>query len=42
MDISYGEFKKTMKIIRTIDQEAFVSVLHVHNVYGKFFIEPIK
>lgn len=42
MDISFGEVKETMKIIRKIDKDAFVSVLLVQNVYGKFFIQPLK
>ena len=42
MDISFGEVKETMKVIRKIDKDAFVSVLLVQNVYGKFFIQPLK
>ena len=42
MDIAIGEIKNTMRIIKKIDPDAFVSVLQVHNVYGKFYLPPLK
>lgn len=42
MDVSAGEIKMAVKVTREIDKNAFISVLHVHNVYGRFFIKPLQ
>ncbi len=41
-DVSASEMKTVVKVVKDIDKDAFISVLHVHNVYGKFYIKPIK
>lgn len=42
MDVSANEIKTAVKAAREIDPNAFISVLHVHNLYGKFYIKPLK
>ncbi len=40
--VSSFEVKKLVKLVRTIDPEAFINVSHSSQVYGKFFIKPVK
>ena len=40
--ISMYEVKKTVRIIREADPQAFVTVVELKQVYGNFFIPPIK
>ncbi|MBQ9457163.1 MAG: YitT family protein [Bacilli bacterium] len=40
--ISMYEVKKTVQIIRNADPAAFVTVVELKQVYGNFFIPPIK
>lgn len=40
--ISMYEVKKTVRIIREADPRAFVTVVELKQVYGNFFIPPIK
>lgn len=42
MDVSASEIKTAVKAARDVDPNAFISVLHVHNLYGKFYIKPLK
>ena len=42
MVIQSVELKKTIKLIRELDQESFVGVTSLQQVYGRFFIKPIK
>jgi len=42
MVIQSVELKKTLRIIRELDKDAFISVMNLQQVYGKFFIKPIK
>lgn len=40
--ISSYEVKKTVNLIRSLDDAAFVSVTELKQVYGRFFMRPIK
>lgn len=40
--VSSFEVKKLVKLVRTVDAEAFINVSHSSQVYGKFFIKPVK
>ncbi len=42
MDVSANEIKLAVKYAQEIDKDAFISVLDVHNLYGKFFIKPLQ
>ena len=42
MVVSSYEIKSTVKIIQEADPTAFVSVTELKQVYGRFFIKPIK
>ena len=42
MIVSSYEIKSTVKIIQEADPTAFVSVTELKQVYGRFFIKPIK
>lgn len=42
MVVSSYEIKSTVKIIQEVDPTAFVSVTELKQVYGRFFIKPIK
>lgn len=40
--ISFYEVKKTVQIIRESDPRAFIKVMDLHQVYGRFFLMPIR
>ena len=40
--ISSYEVKKTVNLIRSLDDSAFISVTELKQVYGRFFTRPIK
>lgn len=40
--ISSGELKKTIRLIREIDPKSFINVSTLQQVYGRFFIKPVK
>ncbi|MCR5491650.1 MAG: YitT family protein [Bacilli bacterium] len=40
--ISSYEVKKTVNLIRSLDDAAFISVTELRQVYGRFFMRPIK
>ncbi len=40
--VSSFEVKKLVNVVRTVDPEAFINVSHSSQVYGKFFIKPVK
>ena len=40
--ISYYEVKKTLEVIRESDPHSFIKVIDLHQVYGRFFLNPIK
>lgn len=42
MVIQSAELKKTIRIIKEIDPSSFVNVTTLQQVYGQFFIKPIK
>lgn len=42
MVVSYGEVKKAVRIMREVDPNCFVTVMNSYQVYGKFYIKPIK
>lgn len=42
MVVSYSEVKKAVKIMREVDPNCFVTVMNSYQVYGKFYIRPIK
>lgn len=42
MVVSYNEVKKAIKVMREVDPNCFVTVINTYQVYGKFYIRPIK
>ena len=42
MDISTSEIKLAVKVIKEVDEEAFISISPIQNIYGKFYIKPLK
>lgn len=42
MVISRSEKKKAISLIKNVDKLAFVTVLDLHQVYGRFYIKPIE
>lgn len=40
--VSYSEVNKAVKIMREVDPACFVTVINTYQVYGKFYIKPIK
>lgn len=42
MVVSSGEASKVVKLVRQIDPESFINESNAHQVYGKFYIRPIK
>ena len=40
MVVSKSESKKAIKMIHNVDEHAFVSVIDINQVYGKFYIKP--
>ncbi len=42
MNVSASELKASIKMVREIDANAFVSVLDLHNLYGRFYIKPLE
>ncbi|MBQ4255621.1 MAG: YitT family protein [Bacilli bacterium] len=42
MVISYYEVKQTVKIVRESDPKAFIKVIDLSQVYGRFFMRPIR
>ena len=40
--ISSFELKKAQEVIYKVDPNAFITVINIDRVYGKFFIKPIK
>lgn len=42
MVLSYSEVKKAIKIIKEADSKAFTTVTTTHQVYGAFYIKPLK
>jgi uncharacterized membrane-anchored protein YitT (DUF2179 family) len=42
MVVSSGESSKVVKLVRQIDPESFINESNAHQVYGKFYIRPIK
>lgn len=42
MVVSHNEVKKAIKIMRDVDENCFVTVVNSYQVYGKFYIRPIR
>ena len=42
MVISSYEVKQTIEVVRESDPKAFVKVIDLHQVYGRFFLPPIR
>lgn len=42
MVISYYEVKQTVKVVRESDPKAFIKVIDLSQVYGRFFMRPIR
>lgn len=42
MVVSYNEVKKAVKVMREVDSDCFVTVMNSYQVYGKFYIRPIR
>jgi uncharacterized membrane-anchored protein YitT (DUF2179 family) len=42
MVVSSSESAKVVKLVRKIDPESFINESNAHQVYGKFYIRPIK
>lgn len=40
--VSYSEVNKAVKIMRQVDPACFVTIVNTYQVYGKFYIKPIK
>jgi uncharacterized membrane-anchored protein YitT (DUF2179 family) len=40
--VSSFEVKKLVKLVRTVDHDAFINVSNSSQVFGKFFIKPVK
>lgn len=42
MVVSQFEIKKVIRLIREVDPESFINVTNLQQVYGRFFIKPVK
>lgn len=42
MVVSSTEARDVIKLVRTLDPESFIDESYAHQVYGRFFIRPIK
>jgi uncharacterized membrane-anchored protein YitT (DUF2179 family) len=42
MVVSSNEANRVVKLVRSIDPESFINESNAHQVYGKFYIRPIK
>lgn len=42
MDVSLYETKQVTKVVKKADANAFVTIIPVHSVQGKFYIKPIE
>ena len=42
MDISTSEINLAVKVVKEVDDKAFISVTPIQNIYGKFYIKPLK
>jgi len=42
MVVSSSEAPRVVKLVRSIDPESFIDESYAHQVYGKFYIKPIK
>lgn len=42
MVVSTTEIKRAVKVVRELDPESFVNVTSLHQVYGHFYMKPIK
>ncbi len=40
--VSSFEVKRVVKLVRSIDAKSFIDVSYGHQVYGRFFIKPVK
>jgi len=40
--VSSFEVKKVVKLVRLVDPKSFIDVSYGHQVYGRFFIKPVK
>ena len=42
MIVSSFEVKSVVELVNKVDSNAFVNVFNINQVYGKFYIKPIK
>lgn len=42
MTVSSNEVNDAVTLIRELDPKAFINVIDVRQIHGKFFIPPIK
>ena len=42
LNVAANELKLAIKLTKEIDENAFVSVLNVYNLYGRFYIKPLE
>lgn len=42
MSVSTNEVRQVVKVVQAIDNHAFVNVISLQQVYGRFYIRPIK
>ncbi len=42
MVVSYDEINKVVSLVQLADSEAFINVVTLNQVYGRFYIEPFK
>ncbi|HMM00462.1 MAG TPA: YitT family protein [Bacilli bacterium] len=42
MTVSTNEVKKVLKVAQKVDSHAFINVISLHQVYGRFFVQPVR
>ena len=42
MVVSVAEVKPLVELVQSIDEKAFINVIQINQLYGKFFIKPVK
>lgn len=42
MTVSTTEVKKVVKVVQRVDKRAFVNVINLQQVYGRFFVPPVR
>lgn len=42
MTVSSSEVRRAVRLIQAIDEHAFINVTPIHQVYGRFYIKPVR